>query len=172
MRPPLDPDPTYETRPSFSRGNLRPHLTLAHQHLEIARQLVAHFGTRAIVSFGGNGTIEVRDRHTRKTLFRTAPALGRLAAATRQTDVENAIREDRRTAAWRRLSSSIVRQVYPCRAGTVRMDQLLAQISAGNATRRDLDRLETQCDVVKHTSLSGLGQAAPNPVPPGTAVMS
>jgi NADH:ubiquinone oxidoreductase subunit F (NADH-binding) len=52
----------------------------------------------------------------------------------------------------------------PCRAGTVRMDQLLAQISAGNATRRDLDRLETLCDVVKHTSLSGLGQAAPNPV--------
>jgi bidirectional [NiFe] hydrogenase diaphorase subunit len=52
----------------------------------------------------------------------------------------------------------------PCRAGTVQMDRLLARISAGQATRRDLDRLETLCDVVKHTSLCGLGQAAPNPV--------
>ena len=52
----------------------------------------------------------------------------------------------------------------PCRAGTVQMDQLLARISTGNATRRDLDRLETLCNVVKHTSLCGLGQAAPNPV--------
>jgi bidirectional [NiFe] hydrogenase diaphorase subunit len=52
----------------------------------------------------------------------------------------------------------------PCRAGTVQMDRLLERISAGNATRRDLDRLESLCDVVKHTSLCGLGQAAPNPV--------
>jgi bidirectional [NiFe] hydrogenase diaphorase subunit len=52
----------------------------------------------------------------------------------------------------------------PCRAGTVQMERLLARISAGDATRRDLDRLESLCDVVKHTSLCGLGQAAPNPV--------
>ncbi len=52
----------------------------------------------------------------------------------------------------------------PCRAGTVQMDQLLARISAGNGSRRDLERLESLCDVVKHTSLCGLGQAAPNPV--------
>jgi bidirectional [NiFe] hydrogenase diaphorase subunit len=52
----------------------------------------------------------------------------------------------------------------PCRAGTVQMDRLLARFSAGEATRRDLERLETLCDVVKHTSLCGLGQAAPNPV--------
>jgi len=52
----------------------------------------------------------------------------------------------------------------PCRAGTVQMDQLLARICAGNATRADLDRLETLCEVVKHTSLCGLGQAAPNSV--------
>ena len=52
----------------------------------------------------------------------------------------------------------------PCRAGTVQMDQLLARIGAGRATHRDLERLEGLCDVVKHTSLCGLGQAAPNPV--------
>jgi bidirectional [NiFe] hydrogenase diaphorase subunit len=52
----------------------------------------------------------------------------------------------------------------PCRAGTVQMDRLLARFSAREATRRDLERLETLCDVVKHTSLCGLGQAAPNPV--------
>lgn len=52
----------------------------------------------------------------------------------------------------------------PCRAGTVQMDRLLARISAGDATHRDLERLESLCDVVKHTSLCGLGQAAPNPV--------
>ncbi len=52
----------------------------------------------------------------------------------------------------------------PCRAGTVQMERLLARISSGDATRSDLDRLESLCDVVKHTSLCGLGQAAPNPV--------
>jgi bidirectional [NiFe] hydrogenase diaphorase subunit len=52
----------------------------------------------------------------------------------------------------------------PCRAGTVQMERLLTRISAGDGTRRDLDRLESLCDVVKHTSLCGLGQAAPNPV--------
>ena len=52
----------------------------------------------------------------------------------------------------------------PCRAGTVQMDQILARILAGKATRPDLARLESLCDVVKHTSLCGLGQTAPNPV--------
>ncbi|MGP0068232.1 MAG: NuoF family protein [Isosphaeraceae bacterium] len=52
----------------------------------------------------------------------------------------------------------------PCRAGTVQMDLLLARISEGNGTRNDLARLESLCDVVKHTSLCGLGQTAPNPV--------
>ncbi len=52
----------------------------------------------------------------------------------------------------------------PCRAGTVQMDQLLGRIGSGTGTQRDLDRLETLCDVVKHTSLCGLGQSAPNPV--------
>lgn len=52
----------------------------------------------------------------------------------------------------------------PCRAGTVQMHRLLERIGAGEATRADLERLEGLCDVVKHTSLCGLGQAAPNPV--------
>jgi bidirectional [NiFe] hydrogenase diaphorase subunit len=52
----------------------------------------------------------------------------------------------------------------PCRVGTVQMHRLLERISAGRATRDDLNRLESLCDVVKHTSLCGLGQSAPNPV--------
>jgi bidirectional [NiFe] hydrogenase diaphorase subunit len=51
----------------------------------------------------------------------------------------------------------------PCRAGTVQMHHLLAKILAGDATAADLALLETLCDMVKHTSLCGLGQTAPNP---------
>ncbi|MGF1602976.1 MAG: NADH-quinone oxidoreductase subunit NuoF [Thermosynechococcaceae cyanobacterium] len=52
----------------------------------------------------------------------------------------------------------------PCRAGTVQLYQLLTKMSEGKAHRRDLDQLEDLCDVVKNTSLCGLGQSAPNPV--------
>ena len=52
----------------------------------------------------------------------------------------------------------------PCRAGTVQLHQILTRIVAGTATRNDLARLESLCDMVKHTSLCGLGQSAPNPV--------
>ncbi len=52
----------------------------------------------------------------------------------------------------------------PCRAGTVQLYQLLTKISQGQASVRDLDKLEELCDMVKHTSLCGLGQSAPNPV--------
>ena len=52
----------------------------------------------------------------------------------------------------------------PCRAGTVQMNNLLAKILARKATRRDLATLEELCDMVRHTSLCGLGQTAPNPV--------
>ncbi len=52
----------------------------------------------------------------------------------------------------------------PCRAGTVQMYRLLTRIMDGQATRRDLAQLEELCDMVKHTSLCGLGQTAPNPV--------
>lgn len=52
----------------------------------------------------------------------------------------------------------------PCRAGTAQMYQLLTKICEGRATHSDLDLLIDLCDVVKHTSLCGLGMTAPNPV--------
>ncbi|MDI1336931.1 MAG: NADH-ubiquinone oxidoreductase-F iron-sulfur binding region domain-containing protein [Lacunisphaera sp.] len=52
----------------------------------------------------------------------------------------------------------------PCRAGTVQMHQLLEKILARRATARDLAKLEELCDMVRNTSLCGLGQTAPNPV--------
>jgi bidirectional [NiFe] hydrogenase diaphorase subunit len=52
----------------------------------------------------------------------------------------------------------------PCRAGTVQMYHLLEKISQRKATARDMAKLEDLCDMVKHTSLCGLGQTAPNPV--------
>jgi bidirectional [NiFe] hydrogenase diaphorase subunit len=52
----------------------------------------------------------------------------------------------------------------PCRAGTVQMHGLLTKILAHKATARDLQKLEDLCEMVKSTSLCGLGQTAPNPV--------
>ena len=52
----------------------------------------------------------------------------------------------------------------PCRAGTVQMHNLLTKILGRKATIRDLKKLEELCDMVKSTSLCGLGQTAPNPV--------
>jgi bidirectional [NiFe] hydrogenase diaphorase subunit len=52
----------------------------------------------------------------------------------------------------------------PCRAGTVQMHHLLEKILARQATARDLAKLEELCDMVRNTSLCGLGQTAPNPV--------
>jgi bidirectional [NiFe] hydrogenase diaphorase subunit len=52
----------------------------------------------------------------------------------------------------------------PCRAGTVQMFHLLEKIIQRRATARDLAKLEELCDMVKNTSLCGLGQTAPNPV--------
>jgi bidirectional [NiFe] hydrogenase diaphorase subunit len=52
----------------------------------------------------------------------------------------------------------------PCRAGTVQLHRLLCRIGQGNGSRADLEHLEALCDMVKHASLCGLGQAAPNPV--------
>ena len=51
----------------------------------------------------------------------------------------------------------------PCRAGTVQMHHLLDKIAHGQATARDLQKLEELCDLVRNTSLCGLGQTAPNP---------
>ena len=52
----------------------------------------------------------------------------------------------------------------PCRAGTVQMYRLLSRIVDGQATQAEVQQLEALCDMVKHTSLCGLGQSAPNPV--------
>ena len=52
----------------------------------------------------------------------------------------------------------------PCRTGTVQMHSLLKKILAREATARDLQKLEELCDMVRHTSLCGLGQTAPNPI--------
>jgi bidirectional [NiFe] hydrogenase diaphorase subunit len=52
----------------------------------------------------------------------------------------------------------------PCRAGTAQMHHLLSKILKREATARDLRQLEELCDMVKNTSLCGLGQTAPNPV--------
>ncbi|MEW4568644.1 NADH-quinone oxidoreductase subunit NuoF [Tautonia sp. JC769] len=52
----------------------------------------------------------------------------------------------------------------PCRAGTAQLYRLLDRIERGEASRDDLGTLEELCDLVRHTSLCGLGQSAPNPV--------
>ncbi len=52
----------------------------------------------------------------------------------------------------------------PCRAGTQQMHGILEKITAGEATPADVALLEELCDLVRNTSLCGLGQSAPNPV--------
>jgi bidirectional [NiFe] hydrogenase diaphorase subunit len=52
----------------------------------------------------------------------------------------------------------------PCRVGTAQMYGLLGLVTEGRATAADLLLLEEISDMVRHTSLCGLGQSAPNPV--------
>src|ERR1700756_4989633 len=52
----------------------------------------------------------------------------------------------------------------PCRVGTYQMHRILTAIGNMSATPQDLKVLEELCDLLKHTSLCGLGQSAPNPV--------
>lgn len=52
----------------------------------------------------------------------------------------------------------------PCRVGTVHMHNILDKFSRHEATPHDLVLLEKLCDMVRNTSLCGLGQTAPNPV--------
>ena len=63
------------------------------------------------------------------------------------------------------LHGRVVRQVHPLprrhRAAAPAAD---AGSPSGKATADDLEQLEALCDMVKHTSLCGLGQSAPNPV--------
>ncbi len=52
----------------------------------------------------------------------------------------------------------------PCRVGTQQMLNILIRISDGKASMHDLQLLEECCDLLKHTSLCGLGQTSANPV--------
>lgn len=52
----------------------------------------------------------------------------------------------------------------PCRIGNKRILEMIENITNGKATIEDLNKLEELCEVVKDTSLCGLGEAAPNPV--------
>jgi len=52
----------------------------------------------------------------------------------------------------------------PCRIGNKRLHEILDKITSGNGTREDLERLRMLANVIKDTSLCGLGQTSPNPV--------
>lgn len=52
----------------------------------------------------------------------------------------------------------------PCREGTKRMLEILEKITSGKAEMQDLVNLERLANLVKKSSLCGLGRAAPNPV--------
>jgi bidirectional [NiFe] hydrogenase diaphorase subunit len=52
----------------------------------------------------------------------------------------------------------------PCRAGTMQLYGLLTKILNKQATQADLSKLQSLCQMVKETSLCGLGISAPNPV--------
>ena len=52
----------------------------------------------------------------------------------------------------------------PCRVGTKRMLEILTRITQGQGELADIDRLERLANMIKETSLCGLGQTAPNPV--------
>ena len=51
----------------------------------------------------------------------------------------------------------------PCRAGTVQIAHLLKKLLDHEGTMEDIQQLEELCEMVKSTSLCGLGQTAPNP---------
>ncbi|MEN6495304.1 MAG: NADH-ubiquinone oxidoreductase-F iron-sulfur binding region domain-containing protein [Thermoguttaceae bacterium] len=52
----------------------------------------------------------------------------------------------------------------PCRVGTKRMLEILNRICEGKGEEEDLDRLIDLGEMIKDSSLCGLGQTAPNPV--------
>ncbi|MBN2806468.1 MAG: 4Fe-4S binding protein, partial [Prolixibacteraceae bacterium] len=52
----------------------------------------------------------------------------------------------------------------PCRIGNKRLHEILEKITQGNGTMEDLERLRLLANVIKDTSLCGLGQTSPNPV--------
>jgi len=51
-----------------------------------------------------------------------------------------------------------------CRIGTRRMLDMLERLCAGQGSKNDIDELQSLSQMVKNTSLCGLGKTAPNPV--------
>src|SRR5271157_2367200 len=51
----------------------------------------------------------------------------------------------------------------PCRVGTTQIHNILERITQGEGTPSDIAMLEELADLVKNTSLCGLGQTSPNP---------
>ncbi|SHJ85301.1 NAD(P)-dependent iron-only hydrogenase diaphorase component flavoprotein [Anaerobranca californiensis DSM 14826] len=52
----------------------------------------------------------------------------------------------------------------PCRIGNKRLHEILNKITEGKGTEEDLDRLVELGEMIKSSSLCGLGQTSPNPV--------
>jgi bidirectional [NiFe] hydrogenase diaphorase subunit len=52
----------------------------------------------------------------------------------------------------------------PCRVGTYQMNRILESITKYEASEREVAELQELTDLLKNTSLCGLGQSAPNPV--------
>ncbi len=52
----------------------------------------------------------------------------------------------------------------PCREGTKRMLEILTRITEGKGQEGDIEKLERLGNMIKKSSLCGLGQSAPNPV--------
>lgn len=52
----------------------------------------------------------------------------------------------------------------PCRIGNKRLFEMLEKITGGHGGLEDLDKLRNLSNVIKDTSLCGLGQTSPNPV--------
>jgi bidirectional [NiFe] hydrogenase diaphorase subunit len=52
----------------------------------------------------------------------------------------------------------------PCRVGTYQMNEMLGRITELKAGQQELAVLDELCDLLRNTSLCGLGQSAPNPV--------
>lgn len=52
----------------------------------------------------------------------------------------------------------------PCRIGNKRLYEVLERICEGKGTMEELDRLRNLSEVIKDSSLCGLGQTSPNPV--------
>jgi NADH-quinone oxidoreductase subunit F/NADP-reducing hydrogenase subunit HndC len=52
----------------------------------------------------------------------------------------------------------------PCRIGNKRLHEMLQTVTEGKATMETLESMKNLSNVIKDTSLCGLGQTAPNPV--------